>query len=385
MNTEPFAINCRLLLRAIDACLSAVVSKVGELSSSRLGRVKVVLCTALLSLLVSFPHYGLLRTLDNDVNIQALMIKFHNPLSPIPPELKNISIYDGFASHNDKLELRLTLPVLGWLSGTGKWTVVIWNHVSALGVFYLLAKLGSEALGDEVGGALFVLAIGPTYFGSWFFSDYIFGDGIAFLLLLLSVASRNLLFASLCFFAAAFADERCVAAIPLLLLYFAVSLGRDEQKTLRLKHSIAILIGAGTWLLVRFWVAHTYHLSMGTSGLGDRWLIRQNLMDSLPHVLPTVFKMAWTLPLFAVMCLLLQRRWLASSAFISALVVALLPAFLVFDFDRSACYAFTILLTSLYFFRSDNLRVRKCLAAILILNVLWHSPAHSILRLATRW
>ncbi len=384
MNVEPFAVNRKLLLEAIDRCLSAIVSQVSYHCSGRLGRVKVTLCTALLSLLVSFPHYGLLRTLDSDINMQALMVKFHNPLAPIPPQLKDISIYDGFASHNDKLELRLTLPILGWLFGTGRWTVVILNHLAALGVFYLLAKLGSEALEDDVGGALFVLAIAPTYFGSWFFGDYIFGDGIAFLLLLLCIAFRNVVLCSFWFLAAAFTDERCVAAVPLLLLYFAVSHGRDEEKTFRRKHYIAILVGAGMWLLLRVWVAHTYHLTTGSSGLGDRWLVEQNLFEGLPHVFPNVFKMAWMLPLFAVFCLLRQRRWAASLVYAGAFAIAILPAFLVFDFDRSVCYSFTILLTSLYFLRGEKVAAQKCLAAILVLNVLWHSPGHSILRMAFR-
>ena len=384
MNAEPFEVSRRLLLEAIDRCLSAVVSQVSNHFSGRLGRVKVTLCTALLSLLVSFPHYGLIRTLDSDINMQALMVKFHNPLAPIPPQLKDISIYDGFASHNDKLELRLTLPILGWLFATGRWTVVIWNHLAALGVFYLLAKLGSEALDDDVGGALFVLAIGPTYFGSWFFGDYIFGDGIVFLLLLLCIASRNVVLCSFWFLAAAFTDERCVAAVPLLLLYFAVSHGRDEEKLFRRKHYLAILVGAGMWLLLRYWVAHTYHLTTGSSGLGDRWLVEQNLFDSLPHVFPNVFKMAWTLPLFALICLLQQRRWVASLAYVGAFAIAVAPAFLVFDFDRSVCYSFTILLTSLYFLRGDKMLAQKCLAAILVLNVLWHSPGHSVLRMAFR-
>jgi hypothetical protein len=384
MKVEPFATNRRLVLEAIDNCLSAVVSKVGDHFSGSMGRVKVTLCTALLSLLVSFPYYGFIRTLDGDINMQALMIKFHNPLSPIPPELKNISLYSGLASHNDKLELRLTLPILGWLFGTGMWTVVIWNHLSALGVFYLLAKLGSQALEDDVGGALFVLAIGPTFFGSWFFNDYIFGDGIAFLLLLLCIASRNLVLCSFWFLAAAFTDERCVTALPLIFLFFALSLSRDEDKILRRKHYVAILIGAGTWLLLRYWVAHSYHLTMGTSQLGDLWLIKQNLIESLPHVLPNVFKTAWILPLFAVICLILQRRWAASLAYTGAFTIAVTPAFLVVDFDRSVCYTFTILLTSLYFLRGQKVSARKCLAAILILNVLWHSPANSIFRLATR-
>ena len=126
MNVEPFTVNRRLVLKAVDSCLAAVVDTITNHFCGRLGKVKAALAAALLSLLVSFPLYkGLSERLDDDVTIQALIVKFHNPLSPIPPELKDQHLYDGDASHNDKLELRLTLPILGWMSGTGVSTSVL--------------------------------------------------------------------------------------------------------------------------------------------------------------------------------------------------------------------------------------------------------------------
>jgi hypothetical protein len=387
MVVELFTVNRKLVLEAIDHCLCAVVNAVRYCFCGRLGRVKVTLAAAVLSLIVSFPAYKVFNFLLNHyATIQALSVKFHNPLSPIPPELKDLRIYDDEASHNDKLELRLTLPVLGWLSHTGKWTVVIWSPLSALGVFYLLAKLGSEALDDEVGGALFVLALAPTFFGSYFFNDIDAGDGVAFLFLLLSIASRSPVLTSASFFAAAFDDERCVTAVPLLLLYFAVSLGRDTERIRRHRQYLAILFGVAAWLLVRWWVARTYHLGMGTSMLGAIWIIRQNLVQRIPYVFFDIFRTAWTIPLVAVICLWLRRRWSAWLAYVGAFAIAFAPALLVLDFDRSVCYTFTILLTSLYSFRGgENKLARKYLAAVLVANLLFISPGTSILRVAGWW
>ncbi len=382
MKVESFTVSRKLVLKAVDDFLSTIIRKASDHFCGRLGRVKVTLCTVLLSLLAAFPQYrGLSQQLDQGINIQALLIKFHNPLSPIPPELKDVSRYYGEGSHNDKLELRLTLPILGWLGHTGKWTVVIWNHLSALVVFFLLAKLSSQALDDDVGGALFVLALGPTFFGSWFFSDIHFGDGIAFMLLLLSIASRNLVLSSFWFLAAAFEDERCVLAVPLVLLYFAISLPGNEEKTLRRKHYIAILFGVGMWMLLRYWVAQTYHLATGTSMLGMRSIIRDNLTGGFPYVFLDTFKVSWTIPLFAVMCLALKRKWAVLSVYVASFAFLFVPALLVIDFDRSICYTFIFLLTSLYFLRGGKEPARKYLAAILVLNVLLISPGSSILRI----
>lgn len=383
MIVEPFSVNRQLLVRVIDNCLRALIHIVNNHFGGRLACLKVAVGTVLVSLLTTLPPYPHMRDKPNHPTLQALRVKIKNPLSPIPRDLKGIGLNGGPASHIDKLELRLTVPVLGWLSGTGDWTVIVWNHLSALGVFYLLACLASKALDDNVGGGLFVLGIGPTFFGSWFFNDIYFGDGIAFLFLLLSIASRNLLVSACSFLAAAFCDERCVAAVPILFLYFLVSLRQDTEKALRLKHCIAIVVGVGVWLFLRSWIAGAFHLTMGTSNLASKVILRNNLMENFPGVFLSVFKTSWTLPLFGLLSLVSLRKWAFSSAFVGAFALAVAPAFLVVDFDRSVCYTFIILLVSIHFLRGDRDASRAYLAAILLANILLNSPAASILKIGT--
>jgi len=319
----------------------------------------------------------------SDLSIQALRIKTQNPLSPIPPGLKEIGLHGDQAAHIDKLELRLTIPILGWLSHTGPWTVVVFNYLSALGVFYLLAYLASKAINDNVGGALFVLGLGPTFFGSWFFNDIDFGDGIAFFFLLLSIAFGNLWVSCFGFLAAAFCDERCVAVLPLLCFYLLVSLRQEAEKTRRWKRSIAIIIGAGLWVSLRSGVAAAFHLTMGTSLLATGNILRYNLIHG-PGVLFGVFKASWTLPLFGLLNLMSLRKWAISSAFAGVFALALAPAFLVIDFDRSVCYTFIILLVSIYFLWGDRDALRKHLAAILFANTLLIWPGNSVFRIVYR-
>jgi hypothetical protein len=61
------------------------------------------------------------------------------------------------------------------------------------------------------------------------------------------------------------------------------------------------------------------------------------------------------------------------------------PALLVVGFDRSLCYTFPIPLTSLYFLPREKVQIQKCLAAMLVLNLLFISPGNSILRIAAWW
>jgi hypothetical protein len=380
MLVEPFSVNRQLVVRAIETCLQALIRIVNDHFGGRFIFLKVALGTVLISILATFPGYKGMGTSLNNPITQALRIKIQHPLSPIPPYLKDIGVQGGAGSHIDKLELRLTIPILGWLSHTGAWTVIVWNHLCALGVFYLLACLASEAINDKVGGAIFVLGLGPTFFGSWFFNDTYCGDGIAFFFLLLSIASRSLLVSCCSFLAAAFCDERCVAAVPLLCLYFLVSLRQETEKSLRSRHCIAIIVGACLWVFLRSWIAGAFHLTMGTSMLATRAVLRYNFTN-FPAVFLGVFKASWTLPLFALLSLMSLRKWVISSAFVGVFALAVAPAFLVFDFARSVCYTFIILLVSLHFLWGDRDASRKFLAAILLVNILLIPAGQSILRI----
>ncbi len=383
MIVEPFALSREVVAGAAEKFLQFLIRATERVFCGRLGNLRVAVGALIVSLFAAFPSYHAYsrNALNNNPTIQAICAKIQHPLTPIPSNLKSLTVLQGTGSHNDKLELRLTVPILGRLSGTGVWTVIIWSHLAGFGVFYLLALLANKALNDEVGAALFVLGIGSTFFGAFFFNDVDRGDGVAFLFLLMSVATGSVLVSGACFFAAAFCDERAIAVIPLLLLYLALRHREDREKGLRRNLYIAILIGAGAWGVLRIWITSHYHLTMGTSELATRVGFRQHMFNTLPYVFLNVFKASWTLPLFAISSLALMRRWRLFLAFAGAFAVAIAPAFMVLDFDRSACYAFVTLLISLYFLQGDKAASRQYLAAIFIVNLLLISPGATILRI----
>lgn len=382
MIAEPFSLSRNVVATAVEKFLQSLIQAVQRVFGGRLGNLRVAVGAVIVSLFVNFPAYHSFNyILHNDLIIQAISAKIQHPLTPIPSNLTSLPLTQGVGSHINKLELRLTVPILGRLSGTGIWTVVIWSHLSGFGVFYLLALLANKALNDEVGAALFVLGISSTFLGGYFFNDLDNGDGVAFFFLLLSIATGNVLVSSVCFLAAAFCDERAAAAIPLLLLYLAFRHSGDQEKSLRRNLSIAILVGAGVWGLLRSWISIHFHLTMGTSDLATRAIFRQHMFSTLPDVFLKVFKASWVLPLFAVSSLALLRKWGLFVAFAGAFAVAIAPAFMVWDFDRSACYAFVALLISLYFLRGDKAASRRYLAAILIVNLLLISPGATIFRI----
>lgn len=384
LGLPPFGISRPAVISTLDRFLAVVVRIAQEHLTGKYAGLKVAAAATLLSLLMTFPLYEMGPESQNPTG-QALLWKVQHPLSQVPAQLKNPALYQksasGGASHADKLELRLTLPILGWLSRTGIWTVLVWNHLAAFGMFYLLASLALAAMGDSVGRALFVVGLAPTFFGAWFFNDFMVGDGVAYFLMLLSVALRQPVLAAATFLAAAFCDERCVLAAPLLILYLATRYRQPSQTEQRNRLCGAIVAGALVWALLRWWLNRAFHLSMGTTGLMSREILHYHLSSSFPGPFLEVFKACWTLPALALLILVSQRNWALMAAFASAFALAIAPAFMVWDFQRSVAYTFAVLLISLHFLAGDKWASRKYLAAILVVNVLFSPPYKSILRI----
>jgi hypothetical protein len=385
MDIQPLSLSKTFVVHALDKLVSTISGAAERYLTGRGFCWKIAAATTILSLLTTFPGFYSGKTPDfKGPEAEALSWKVLHPLSPIPSRLKNPSLYSGdeagAASHADKMELRVTVPILGWLGRTGVWTVLIWNPIAGFGTFYLLARLASEALSDETGAALFVLGLGPTFFGSWFFNDVYLGDGIAFFFMTLSITCWVPLLSTLSFLAAAFCDERCLTTLPLMLFYVAVRFRMPDQLAQR-RHIVAALISAVLlWALLRWFLMHAFGDSMGTSGIMSKEILRYHLTQNIPGALLNVFRASWSLPVFAIFSLIFGKRWRAGMILSASLALAILPAFLVFDFQRSVAYTFVVLPISLYFLQGEPALSNKSLAAILVANTLLASPGLSIVR-----
>ncbi len=351
------------------------------------GRRYSLLVSAFLNLARVFlrlPHYELPR--DVGSGIQPMSWQIQHPLTPIPAELKDVALYGGPASHVDKMELRLTLPLLGRLSGTGKWTVMVWSPIAAVFLFYLLALCARDVVGNATAGALFVIGLGATFFGSWGFNDFGCGDAVAFALTLLSACCLNRPWlAGFCFLGAAFCDERSVTAAPLLLLYFIVRCSEPTETKQRNRLVFAILGTIGVWVILRWWLSATFHLSTGTSMLATWEIFRSHMTDRQTlFSLIGLFRASWTIPALAVYRLIRDKEKMLATALLVAFGIAATPAFLVTDMNRSICYSFMTFLISLQLLRNHReLLPNKYLAAILIVNILIAPPSRTILRFLT--
>lgn len=371
------------LLAAIDGLLSAVVRRAHAVLGGRRSLLLIAAAAILVALLTRFPRYETLPKLPEDVQNQAMSWQVRHPLTPIPADLKNIALHGGAASHVDKMELRLTVPLLGRVSGTGDWTVVVWSPIAAILLFYLFALCTRDAMGDTTATAFFVIGLGATFFGAWGFNDFIFGDAVGLALMLLSVCCLSRPWMSgLCFLGAAFCDERSVTAAPLLLLYFIVRCSQPEEKTQRNQLLFAIVGMICVWMVLRWWLSATFHLSTGTSLLAT-WETFRGHMTSRQTFFSLVglFRASWIIPALTVRRLILQKDWMLATSLVAAFGIAIVPAFLVVDVNRSICYTVMIFLISLRLLWHNADAPKKYLAAIMLVNILISPPSKTIFRL----
>ena len=370
---------------AIDRFLAALGRKADPVFGGPHSLLLTAALATLLALLARFPHYEMLSQLPRQVENQAMSWQVRHPLTPIPAAWKDIGLNGWDASHVDKMELRLTVPLLGRLSGTGTWTVVVWSPIAAVLLFYLGAWCARDATGDTTAAAFFVIGLGSTFFGSWGFNDFICGDAIGLALTLLSACclSRPWL-AGLCFLGAAFCDERSVTAAPLLLLYFIVRCSQPAEKTRRNQLLFAILGTIGVWLALGWWLSATFHLSMGTSFLATWDTFRGHMILQTLFSLVGIFRASWIIPALAVGHLILHKDRMLAMSLVAAFGIAVVPGFLVVDLNRSICYSFMILFISLcLLWRDADYSRKRYLAAIMLVNLLISPPSKTIFRLLT--
>lgn len=365
----------------IDRFLAAIVRLVRRSVSGRYPFLVITVIATLLAFLLRFPPYELLQQVPLRPANQAMTWQIQHPLTPIPTSLQNISLYGGSASHVDKMGLRLTLPLLGRVSGTGPWTVVVWSSIAAVLLFYFLARCAWDAIGDQTASALFVIGLGATFFGAWGFNDFDFGDAVAFLLMLLCIYAREKWWLVVPFFlAAAFCDERAVAAFPLLAYYFFIGSTKESWK----KQSLAITSAALLWVVLRYTFAVKFHLSTGTSMLG--WSQLRAHMSNYGNTVPPfigAFRASWLIPALAIYRLVEERRWWLAACLVGASALVIGSAFLVFDLNRSVCYGFPVLLISARLLWRNGDEPKRLLAAILLINICMSPPSKTILRLLT--
>jgi hypothetical protein len=114
---------------------------------------------SIVALFLRFPQYETMSGILHDLIGRAISWQVQHPFTPIPGILKDVRANGGMGSHVDKMELRITVPLLGHLSHTGPWTLPVWGSIAAVLLFLPLALCARDAIGDKTTAALFVIGL----------------------------------------------------------------------------------------------------------------------------------------------------------------------------------------------------------------------------------
>lgn len=245
-------------------------------------------------------------------------------------------------SHEEKITFRLTVPLIAKVLHAGPWGVYAIQVVLGVLLLYFTLLLAERITQDRVSALLFTAGIMLIYPGSAaFFDTWAHRDPFAYFFLVLALVAQRWSVVALALFLAAFTDERALIVAPFVLLFHAWERRAEGGVSCAYAGLLAMIIYGA----VRYALAYTMHLSMGTDGIGIAVLL--NGLDPLSWGIWSGLEGAWSLVLVFFVCLwkLRDRRRLLGYGIPLLLIIA--TTGMVTDLTRSMAYGFVLLFPAL--------------------------------------
>ena len=356
----------------------------------------VLLVAILISVFCWVPYYPAVSELIQTPAGTAKTWWLDNPFKFVPVEQffplseRHIGYNAGIASHLDKMTYRALLPMLNQVFPFGIWTLVVACHVGLLAILWFSYWIVERQLGDKVSAALACWAVAACYAGQYGFHDFYFGDAAAVGMLVAAMFSRNWIVTFLLVSFAGFTDERAITSAPLVLLFYFLRDWEPEKLNsnftsllfMILKKGSSVIAGVVTYAIVRVLITFFTGEKSGTSMLFSIDILRAHLYDNYPQLMFKVFEFLWILPILFVVEVGSQSstKKIVAILFGLAFAVAMFPAMVVWDIDRSLFYFLPGLILAICFSSVSLKNLRLILLAILFANFLWLYPSTSALR-----
>ncbi len=299
---------------------------------------------------VRWPKYERIPSAHPVWFVEVLDWQTHHPFRSLPLDQMIPAEHrlGGFASHLDKREMRQLLPLLGYVTGLHFKIYAVANHVAGLVFLGLLAWVVRRQTDDPGVGALTAVAYALCYAGAHFFEDYYLGDGVAIMFLLASMAVRQPLAIAAFVALAGMADERAIVASVLSFAFWQIArFGAANLSFQTMLRPSAQAWGAACgWIAFLGWRAilgGAFGLTTGQTDIAN-WPILLYHSQRYPGNVLVVF--GWLAGVLAIAAAIAwsnyPRRAFWSLAALS--VVPLLPAMLVYDFERSLSFGFPLVI-----------------------------------------
>jgi hypothetical protein len=204
---------------------------------------------------------------------------------------------------------------------------------------------------------------------SFFNNLNIWFDGPAYLLMLVGMLSRGGWGPALCVYLAGFADERAIAAFPILFLWHQIdgkclrefswkslfSMGPGVRGCL-----IGLFLHLGTRLIMMEW--YGFDLPVGEDAAVGFNKFRAYFMFA-PFALASPLEALWLMPGLAVVLLVVYKRHALLLSYIAAMTGVILVGFTVADVTKSIAYAFPAVFVALKIMK--NLDAHLCFRVLL--------------------
>lgn len=267
-------------------------------------------------------------------------------------------------SHNSKLTFRLFPVLLGkalFLNKTG--FLVLLYFVGFL-IIYFTFKFLNLKLGDKYKAFLLTLAFSFVYAGKMSFLEFrgIF-DGIALLLLIFSVYSKNVFVIYFSILFSSFTDERALITSGFIFIYYF-----SVNTSFKNKPLISIVLSWLSYFVLRYVLVAFFGFKTSIGGISMSILALN--FEFFPLSIYSSMEGFWFLVILSFSYMYSQNR---ISLYMNILMILLflIPCYLVIDVSRSLSYLTILIFTLIAYIKNQSLVVlskRNC-SIILILSL----------------
>ena len=356
-----------------------VVDKLDRSLTQRYWLEAIAFFGVLTSLFLAFPSF------DPDVeSSRALAVK---------SMIHGLGEYwDGLGPHSSiharVIAYRITVPLLARLLGLGLLGCYAIQYLAGVGLIYIVARLSYQATSDRVCTALSTLVICSTYAGSSAFVDLrpLF-DGVAYFFLAAAMWTAWPPAITTLVVLASFTDERALVASGFVFLWWILRSSdqfrqREDIPTERRMLQLVVRPSAvvAAWIIylgVRISIRDWYNIPLETKNYDFFKLI-----NNAPMALWTAFEGGWIVIAWAIVVLMLRRKWWLLACHLCVGSVLIFGAISIVDMTRSMAYLFPAFIIAVFVVASDTERpalryVLLCVAAVSVMCPAYYAGGKS--------
>lgn len=260
---------------------------------------------------------------------------------------------------------RWLLPGLSFLTNHNLILILALQALCGILFVHRAGRFVYELSKDKITTALFVISIANIFLVVWIFADiHGYGDGFAYLFLLLALFVPNPLIVFVLLQAAFFTDERAVVAAGYVILWWMVTNAyaqnnfsfRSLLNSAFAGKSPTVLVSWVIYFSIRFYVGITYFPNHHYTTLGTPVLFADAHRNGLGSSMWAVFEGIWLVLGAGLLALILTRRYWVILALAIGFAVLVASGIFVHDIDRAISYGFPFILIAIFvLFKTSSL------------------------------